>query len=440
MADNHLSTPYQYTFITRGHVLFTAAQTTAAALLFLIPGFPFPPGFLGVCIASALFHLILWVVFNRATPALFNVANIINLFMLALAVHYSGGILSPFTMVFVIVLISGAGYGVKMSWALAASVGFYWAVVFAEMYGYLPPVKLKAVDVYQSWPATLFVLLSITAFMLSSGMIYRVTVNNLREKISRELEIKNGMRAQLAQLEAPSQIGLLVHKIAHDLRGPLTSLGGFIQLLREENDLNEESQKDCDIFLQELGRINDLISRMLMFVKPGKTQREDLALADVLQTVLSVISFFPGAREVQFVTEFPVDGPVRVYANKQELQQVFFNVIKNSIEAFDAASSDRRIFVSVHSQNDRAVATIQDNGSGISEAVLSAVSTGGISTKAQGSGVGLVIVRDIIEGHGGSFALKSKVGEGTTVVTSLPLHTPTEYIGGQGSNGKAIGR
>ena len=440
MTDRSTLTPYQYTFITRGHVLFTSLQTLAASLLFFIPGFPFPVGFLGVCIASSIFHLVLFAVFNRATPAVFNVANLINLFMLAVAVHYSGGVLSPFTMVFVIVLISGAGYGVKMRLALAASVGLYVAVVFAEMYGYLPPTNLRPTDIYHSWPATLFVVLSITAFMLSSGMIYRVTVNALRDKISRELEIKNGMRAQLAQLEAPSQIGLLVNKIAHDLRGPLTSLGGFIQLLREENELTKESEKDCDVFLQELVRVNDLISRMLMFVKPGKTQREDLVLADVLQNVLSVISFFPGAREVQFITEFSNAASIHVLANKQELQQVFFNVIKNSIEAFEPAARERKIRVAVNREGKRAIAVIQDNGPGISEAVLAGLTAGGISTKTQGTGVGLVIVRDIIEGHGGSFDLTSKLGEGTSVVTSLPLYLPTEEIEEREIHGKAISR
>jgi len=413
---------YEYKFVQRGHVLLTSLVTTVAALLFLLPDYPFAIGYMGVCIASAIFHLLLFLVFDRVTPAWLNVANVINLFMLALSVHYTGGILSPFNGVFVLVLLSGAGYGVKMPLALLSAIGFYVGIIFAEKYGYLEPVHLTPAVIYESWPATLMIVISVVSFMLSSGSIYRVTVNSLREKIARELEIKEGIKSELVRLEAPSQVGLLVNKIAHDMRGPLTSLAGFIQLLREENDLSEESQKDCEVFLQELTRVGALINGMLKFVKPGQAGREPLFPPDVIRAVLSVISFFPGANAVQFTTDFPPADSFQVLANKHELQQVFFNVFKNSIEAFMPGTFDRAVAVSVRRDGDIALIVIKDNGPGIPASLLVKLSRDALSSKEQGSGVGLVIVRDIIEGHGGTLEVNSKVGEGTSIVATIPIH------------------
>ena len=413
---------YEYKYVQRGHVLLTSLVTMVAALLFLIPNYPFPVGYLAVCIASSLFHLMLFLVFDRATPAILNVANVINLFMLALSVHYTGGVLSPFTSVFVLVLISGAGYGVKMPLALTAAVAFYCAVIFAEKYGYVAPTRLTPAIIYQSWPATLMIVISVITFILSTGSIYRVTVETLREKIARELEIKAAIQSELARLEAPSQVGLLVNKIAHDMRGPLTSLAGFIQLLREDNDLSVESEKDCDVFLEELNRVGGLVNGMLKFVKPGESGREALFPAEVIQNVLSVISFFPGAHSVSFVTDFPPPNSFQIFANRHELQQVFFNVFKNSIEAFDPASLNRSVNISARRSDGFAVVEIKDNGPGIPDVMLGQLSKAAVSTKEQGSGVGLVIVRDIVEGHGGTLTVQSKLGEGTSIITTFPIH------------------
>jgi signal transduction histidine kinase len=418
----HSLSGYEYTFIKREHALFTSLVTLGASLLFVLPNFPLPVGFLGVCIASSIFHLVLYFLFDRITRPLLTLANIINLFMLALSVHYTGGVLSPFTMVFALVLISGAGYGVRMPVALGISIGLYCGVIIAEKRGYLPVVDLSPADIYRSWPATLFVLASVVGFMASSGSIYKVTVNNLRLKIARELEIRQSMANRLARLDAPSQIGLIVHKIVHDVNVPLSAVAGLLQLLKEEPSMNEQSREDCRIALRELGRANNLIIRMLKYVKPGQTGRERLCPRDLIETVLSVVSFLPGAKGISLTADLTPPGAYFIEANKEELQQVVFNILKNAIEAIPPSSPERAIRVRLSRDGAHAVIAISDSGPGIPKAMLTTVGRDMLSTKPQGSGIGLIIAREIIEAHDGTIAFESREGQGTSVAISIPIH------------------
>lgn len=417
---------FEYTFIKRAHALFTSAVTLGAALLFLIPDFPIPAGFLGVCIASCLFHVVLFLAFDRATPRAFTAANILNLLMLVAAVHYTGGILSPFTMVFALVLISGAGYGVNMPAALGVSVGAYAGLILAEKTGVLPPVELTPTGIYQSWPATLFVLLSVIAFMVSSGSIYRETVNMLRKKIGLELEIKQSMANRLARLDAPSQVGLLVNKIVQDVHKPLNTVTGFLQVFRADAALSQEVREDCNLMLQELGRVGGMIDRMFAYVRIEDAGRERLCPRDVLETVLSVVSFLNGAAGITVVKNLPPPGAMYIYANKQELHQVFFNLLKNAIEACPAGWPDREIRVSVTRDERHAVISIADTGCGVPREILSSLGSEVVSTKPRAGGIGLIVASEIIRSYKGKLTFKSTPGSGTTAVVSLPVYQPAE--------------
>jgi signal transduction histidine kinase len=417
---------YEYTFIKRAHALFTSIVTLGAAMLFLLPDFPLPAGFLAICITSSLFHALLYLFFDRATPAVFTLSNVANLVMLALAIHFTGGILSPFTMVFALVLISGAGYGVNMSAALAVSVGAYCGVVLAEKTGFLMPVDLTASDIYRNWPATLLVLLSVIGFMASSGSIYKVTVNNLRQKIGTELEIKQSMANRLARLDAPSQVGLLVNKIVNEVNGPLTTVNGFLQVFRADTDLSPDMRQDCHLMIQEISRINRMLSRMVAYTKSDESGRQRLCPRDLVETVLAVISFLPGSSGISVYKELIPAGTLFVFGNKQELHQVVFNILKNAIEALQATPGDRIIRVHLENRAGTAVLTISDNGTGIPKSILDGLGKEMISTKPQGAGIGLIVANEIVKSYKGRLSFESVPNGGTTVKVTLPTYQPAK--------------
>lgn len=409
----------QDVFLTRDQVLSTCIVTSLGTFLFLLPGFPFNRLFCALSFVSFCFHLLIFLFFRRMTPLHFSVASLINLVMLGFAIHYTGGILSPYTLVFAMVLISSAYYGIKYRLALVVAFLIYISVIVSEAMGWWPPLDIRPADVYRSWPTTLLIVVTIAGLMMITDSIYKITMKYLRQELEKEMELNQAMRDQIVHLEAPSQVGLVVNKIVHDLRGPLGAISGFIKMIRSDNQLSPESQEDCAVMLTEIDRIGNLVNRMLKYVRPGDTKRHPVCPVDLLETVIAVMSFYPGARRVTFEKSFPPADQCSIFANKEELQQVIFNLLKNSIEALESVKSPV-VRLAVIGTDEHVFLTVEDNGPGIDPGVINRLGSDSVSTKKDGAGVGLIIAKEIIAAHGGSLDLRGDVGRGTVATIRLP--------------------
>jgi signal transduction histidine kinase len=230
------------------------------------------------------------------------------------------------------------------------------------------------------------------------------------------------MIRQLSRARTPSQIGLLVNKIAHDLRGPLGAISGFIKILQSENQLSSESHEDCDVMVGEIKRISRLIDRLMEYTQPGPTSSQILSPIEVVETVLSVFSFYPGAREVVIDRRFPKQNDLRIYAHKEELQQAYFNILKNGIEAISLNTGLRRMEIVIQRSGDHVQIGIHDNGPGIPHDLLGKLGIDIVSTKPDGAGAGLIIVNEILGAHGGNLKIENRPEGGVSVTTTLPLH------------------
>lgn len=412
--------------LTREQIL---AQGVLVLLLFFVfdkLSLPFHPHLQGVLLISSCLHIILFLMFNRLSKwvsSTFAVVSLMNTVLLGFAVHYSGGVLSPFVFVFISIIIAEAVYGIEYPTASIAAAGVYLSVILLEFFGVIPTYKIQPFDIYKS-PSTTFLVATVTAaYMLNSGKTYKIIMNSLKRRLESEQEAKQTMLHELAKLEAPSQIGLVVNKIVHDIRGPLGAIGGFVDMLRDAPGLDAESRKDCEVMRAEISRISGLVNRMLVYVRPGGLPREEFCPVTLLKTVLSVASFFPEAQTIRFETNFPATTSTVLFGNKEELQQVFFNVIKNSVEAVSSVPLPRRIEIGMREAGERLEVTVADNGPGFPPVLAAKLSSDVISTKAEGGGVGLVIVREILEAYGGQLDLKAREGGGAVVRVSLPSRT-----------------
>lgn len=244
-------------------------------------------------------------------------------------------------------------------------------------------------------------------------------VDSLRAGLEREGKEKEALLRKFSELNSTMQIGVLAHRISHDLRGPMAYISGYVELeLAGEKTPDEREQlKDLGETVASMGEILHGITR---FGKPGGPSCERLALGDLMRDLLAVAALFPQAEGIKFETVFSGDRNVCVTASRADLEQAYFNIIKNAAEAVSGNARDKKIEIAVGAEGKEVKVSISDNGSGIPEDVRRTLFKKAVTTKEGGSGVGLLIARDLLMRNDGDIKLNDRGGGGLTVVTSLP--------------------
>ncbi|MFS0823814.1 ATP-binding protein [Bacillus sp. 1P02SD] len=217
--------------------------------------------------------------------------------------------------------------------------------------------------------------------------------------------------------EKLSVVGELAAGIAHEIRNPLTTIKGFVQFQKEKNESNSQIS---DIILSELDRINQIVSELLVFSKPQSKILKEFKVSDLIDYLIKLTSHEAILHNVEVRVESQAAGAI-LYGDKNELIQVFVNVIKNSI---DAMPTGGKIRIRTKVDNDKVKIEVIDTGVGIPEERLEKIGEPFFTLKEKGMGLGLTMSNKIIQDHQGTFNIKSKVGFGTKVTITLPIrHT-----------------
>jgi len=390
--------------------------------LWFSPLFPFPRAFFYFALASLMLHLSVLAVYYRRETMLRTVligASFLNMGILALVMHFTGGIISPFAFIFLPILISATAYGVQSSYSFFSATLMYILVVLLEAAGIVEPVSIRPQDIYACRPLVALIAINFIGALTVASFLYKGVLKILETQIAAEHRKKESFMKRLADLEAPSQVGMLVSKVVHDIQGPLGAIQGFVHFLSEEKALSDEAREDCRLMQGELKRVSQLLSGLLRYTRPSDQKAEDIDPAAALDTVLSVLSFHPLAKGIDFFREVRMD-PLRVRCNREQLQQIFFNILKNSAEALREVPPPRRVRIELGKMNGRFRTEISDNGPGIPEGVLTESSGRKRTTKKDGSGLGLAITRELLESYGGSLELANEDRGGARVTLWLP--------------------
>jgi PAS domain S-box-containing protein len=236
--------------------------------------------------------------------------------------------------------------------------------------------------------------------------IYAIGKDITERKRSEELLLKS---------EKLSVVGQLAAGVAHEIRNPLTSLRGFVQLLQSKI---KEYPDYFEIMLSELERINFIVSEFLVIAKPQIVhyQKKDIAL--ILLNTIALINTQAILNNVQITSEFHSDLPL-VECDENQLKQVFINILNNSIESMPDGGE---IKIEVCCLNNREVRIrCIDQGCGIPENRIPRLGEPFYTTKEKGTGLGLMVSFKIIENHRGRIEIDSELGKGTTVDVFLPV-------------------
>ena len=229
-------------------------------------------------------------------------------------------------------------------------------------------------------------------------------------------ERKEQTEQLLQKSEKLALLGQMAAGIAHEIRNPLTSIKGFVQLFKTEKHQDEY----YDIVLSELDRINNIVGEFLVLAKPTAAVFTEKDIKELIKDVVTLINTQSILNNVQIFVEFECDLP-KISCEENQLKQVFINLLKNAIEAMPSGGS---IDVKVKVKEEGKISIqIIDQGIGIPKERIPTLGEPFYTTKEKGTGLGLMTCYKIIESHNGLLTISSEINEGTTIEIILPTIT-----------------
>lgn len=222
---------------------------------------------------------------------------------------------------------------------------------------------------------------------------------------------------KILKTEKLSMVGELAAGIAHEIRNPLTTIRGFVQILDHFSE--EKKFLYSKTILEEIDRINFIISEFMVFAKPHTVYFKECNIIELLKKVLHLLGAEAALKNVEISSKFQSEY-IFIYGEKNQLTQVFLNMIKNSIEALPIGG---KIHISITTKDNHALISIKDNGIGMTEDQLQKLGQPFYTTKDDGNGLGLMVSYKIIEKHKGRISVESKPEKGTQFTITFPLLT-----------------
>lgn len=239
--------------------------------------------------------------------------------------------------------------------------------------------------------------------------------------LERDVTETRRLEASLAQSEKLAAIGQLAAGVAHEINNPLTAIIANAQLLRREIPANDPRYESVDLIVRASERAHKVIRGLLDFARQERPEFQPTDINASLSTTLELVQHQFRQHNIALDVQL-TPGLPQVEASHDHLQGVWLNLLLNARDAV-AACANPRVRVQTGWENSHIYVTISDNGPGIPPAQLKRVLEPFFTTKApgQGTGLGLSTCYRIIKQHGGDLRLDSQVGQGTTVVVTLPV-------------------
>lgn len=235
------------------------------------------------------------------------------------------------------------------------------------------------------------------------------------------------MRKQLVKTEKIEAVSNMSASISHEIRNPLTSVKGFLQLLEEDDYPLEKRNQFIKIAIEELNRAEQVISDYLTFARPALDKVEEINVKEELSHVLSVLMPLANMNAVEITQVY--NGDVNITGNRQKFQQALINIVKNGLEAMPRGG-----YLSVETvKSARDVhIIIKDTGHGMDEEQLNRLGEPYYSTKGKkGTGLGMMVTYSIIRAMKGRMKVSSIVGKGSTFHIIFPNPHSTEKLRSQ---------
>lgn len=284
-------------------------------------------------------------------------------------------------------------------------------------FDFLSPPSLISREVHLTYPENRFVRLYMVP-LHEDGDLRRFVI------ILRDITEEKFLTEEMIEAEKLSSLFMLAAGVAHELGNPLNSINIHLQLIKR---LLGKMEKAGELFkisdsveacVSEVGRLDGIIQNFLKAIRPMQPELNEINLLELLDEVLFLQKHEMENFGIRVEVELPPSFLPPVLVDRNQVKQVFFNVIKNAIEAMGKGGL---LKIQTRSDDEFLNMRFEDNGAGIEEKHLSKIFDPYYSTKAEGSGLGLMIVQRIMRNHGGQISIESSSSSGTCVTLRFPL-------------------
>jgi len=252
-------------------------------------------------------------------------------------------------------------------------------------------------------------------FLTSSSPIFDLNNEFIGSvHVVRDVTELKSLQSKLVMSQKMAALGEVAAKVAHEIRNPLVSVGGFAKRLEKKLDGN--LREYATIIVKEVSRLEQILREILGFVKEVRLSRETVSLNSVVDDIIMVMASDTEDRGIRIVRDYTPG--VEVFVDLNRVKEAIMNIMTNAIQAVPGAGE---ISIKTYVRDAFAVLEIRDTGKGISEADLASIFNPFFTTKASGTGLGLAITHRIIQEHNGLIEVESEIGKGSLFRVFIPM-------------------
>ena len=368
---------------------------------------------------SLIYSLLLKRIKNEIAFAFIQTS--VDTFFVMLIIFMTGGFLSVFTFLYLVVIIySSMLLPMRGTMIIAALCSLQFGVlVELEYFGILSPLGTsgRALASVYDWYQIFFKLMITTVACFAVAFLSSL----LSEQTRKSREELRAMESHVKRVEKMAAIGEMAAGLAHEIKNPLASLTGSIQLLKEDMRYDPDHARLMQIILREADRLSSLASNFLYYARPPAGKVEPIELDRAL---LETAELFEkdGSNNGRISTIKKISPNVWITMDPGHLHQILWNLLLNAAEAID---NEGQIVIEMFPLKHRnACVKVSDNGCGMSQETLKSIFDPFFTTKSNGTGLGLSIVHRILEANDAWLNVESELNKGTTVTLNFKQIAP----------------
>ena len=240
------------------------------------------------------------------------------------------------------------------------------------------------------------------------------------ESLKRSNELLQEHRTRLAKLQQLSALGEMAANVAHEIRNPLVSIGGFARSLHDDKTNDDPDYPYLKIIVDEVSRLEKVVTNLLSFAKPMRAKFQLVSPREVIQQAIAIVEPEFADDGLQIVTRIDRSTSMS-WLDQHLIRHMLLNLINNARRAMRPGG---KLTISSRISGGTIRIAVRDTGRGIPKENIDKIFEPFFTTRSTGTGLGLSIVHNIVKTHGGSITVKSKVGSGTTFLITLPRLEP----------------
>ncbi len=335
---------------------------------------------------------------------------IIDTFIVTVILFVTGNYSSIFSFLYLVVIIySSILIPIRGTIAIAAICSIQFGIMIDfEYYGVILPFgteDLLLASAY-SWNQVLFKVL----ITMSACFAVAFLSSFLSEQVRRTRNELRVMEDHVHRVEKMAAVGEMAAGLAHEIKNPLASLTGSIQLLQEDIRFDSDHDRLMQIVLREADRLSSLVTNFLLYARPPAGKVETLELDKIIVDTTELFEK-DANNDGRIATTTDVQSGILISMDPLHMRQILWNLLTNAAEAI---KGEGHIHIEMHSaRNKQAYIKISDDGSGMSPEDINHIFDPFFTTKASGTGLGLSIVHRILEAYDALLNVESEVDKGT---------------------------